>query len=134
MPDIVTIAPAGQRLVSAISPVMLRRIYSEAKLNDCIRIEVPSNHEGITYHSHTRELRGYLAITNLNPFLVCINRIEIETSLDGGTVGCVRVMPVDVKSGQRYSLLLRGCSFMPAEAIQFAKANAQHVNLSVSPT
>ncbi|MBE2212687.1 MAG: hypothetical protein IAE82_02370 [Opitutaceae bacterium] len=132
MPDIITIAPTMQRLVSAAFPALLRGFYSEAKLNECLRIEVPSSGEGLTYNTHTLELRCHLAVTNLTPFQVIIDRLEVEASLDGGTLGCVHVMPTTIKSGERYLLLVRGRSYMPPSAIEYAKANAKHLNLGVS--
>lgn len=132
MPDIVTIAPAIQRLISFVFPPLLRGIYTKKKLDEYLRIEIPSSTEGFTYSTYTQEVRCTLAVTNTSPFLLIIDRLELLATFDGGTVSCFHIIPTEIESGMESLIFVRGRSYIPPDAIQFVKKNAKDIHLDIS--
>ncbi|MGD0351267.1 MAG: hypothetical protein ABSB84_13280 [Verrucomicrobiota bacterium] len=118
-----------------IAAPLLRRYYTEGRLNQFLFLDIPSSGIGLQYISYSQEGSCWLNVCNLSPFDFTMDRILIEAVIDGGaSFSCTNLMPIGpcVLKGQTINkIYVQGKSPMQPEMVKSAKGGKRaRVNIT----
>jgi len=100
---------------------ILRRIFTKERLADLVLIDVRARHESVAVNlAEAPTFRIYFQIINLSPFVVELDRAEVEFLCAGVKVSCQHIRKATYKPGEAAMLFVEG-DINEGKADQIAK-------------
>jgi hypothetical protein len=81
------------RVASALLPSLISRFYSKKRIDEQIDIQAQASGECFTADAPARRACCYLYVTNLTPFPLVIDRMEIKAVFEGGSAILHQIIP-----------------------------------------
>jgi hypothetical protein len=126
MSNLTNTIPTILKYLSNISSFPLRWYYTDAMLDQFLKIDISACGGPINYIFSSQEGSCWLNVYNLSPFDYTIDRIKVEVCLNGeGSFSCEQTMPILIKGMSDHRIHIHGKSPMTPEAATASKASKE---------
>jgi hypothetical protein len=109
------------RVFSAILPTVTGWFYTEKRINSQIDIQAQASGECFTAYAHARKASCYLSVTNLTPFPLVIDRMEIKAMFEGGSAILHQIIPHKLGTPGKIQIYTDGVFDISPEGLELAK-------------
>ena len=118
------------RVFGALLPTIAGWFYTEKKLDALIDIQTLVSGDCFTGYNSSHRASCYLSITNLTPFHLTIDRIEIKAIFNGGSAILHQIIPHQIGQAGKISIYTEDVFSISPEGLEIAK-KTERIRLEV---